>query len=386
MPDTFASLAELRREGGVCAAGPGVHLVVCHAEAAEVLSDYRTFSSDTAHVPTEQPFVHELDPPQHTRVRTLLLFSGIAREAAHVARSQIDRVWSDLAARISLAGEVDLVAEFVRPGVRASFGEVIGIPGHDQDCVFGWVADMRADIASSPPGSDGTASSLSAGLFAEYVVEQAEQRRRVKDQGRDDLLTRLLSVEDSAGSMLSESEFVMLMRLVCQAGIGSTSRALGNLLFELVCAPKQYRRLRDDRSLATSAIEESLRHDPPGLLLQRRCTKDRLLGGVAIRRGDIVVVNLGSANRDEAVYDASDTFDPQRPRLAEHLAFGRGRHRCVGARLARIVIEAALLSLLDRVPEPPRLVAGFKYKPETFGAWGPRSLDVEISAFQAAAP
>ena len=121
-------------------------------------------------------------------------------------------------------------------------------------------------------------------------------------------------------------------------------------------------------------------------MLQRKCTKDTLLGGAAIRRGDIVVVNLGSASRDEAVYNASDTFDPQRPRLAEHLAFGRGRHRCVGARLARIVIEAALLSLLDRVPEPPRLVAGFKYKPETFGAWGPRSLDVEISAFQAAAP
>jgi len=79
------------------------------------------------------------------------------------------------------------------------------------------------------------------------------------DHHRADLFTRLLSVKDSTGSRLSEDELVMLMRLLCQAGIGSTSRALGNLLFELIRAPENYRRVRETRSAALSAIEESLR-------------------------------------------------------------------------------------------------------------------------------
>jgi cytochrome P450 len=377
--ETFAKLAELRLEGGVCPAGPGVHLVVRHVEAAAVLRDYRTFSSDIALTPATQPFLHELDPPHHARVRSLLLFTGVAREAADSARPRIERVWSELAAQLGSVDRADLMREFARPGVRASFGEVVGIPESDRERVYALVADMRDTDSSSPPWGGCARPTESEASFAAYVVEKASARRR-DDHPPDDLFTRLLFVTDSLGSTLSESELTMLMRLLCQAGIGSTSRALGNLLYELIRIPERYRRVRDDRGLAAAAIEESLRHDPPGLMVQRICTKDTFFDGVAMKPGDMVVVNLGSANRDEALYAAPDAFDPRRPRLAEHLAFGRGRHRCIGARLARAVLQTALLSLMDRVPEPPRLREGFTYKPETYGAWGPRSLDVELAA------
>ena len=91
----------------------------------------------------------------------------------------------------------------------------------------------------------------------------------------------------------------------------------------------------------------------------------------------MLVVNFGSANRDESVFDDPEAFDLDRARLSEHLSFGRGRHRCVGAPLARLVLRSALTAFLDCVREP-KLEPGFTYRPESFGRWGPRSLDVTL--------
>jgi cytochrome P450 len=376
--DTLKSLAELRRAGPVCEAGPGVHLVVRHAEAAEVLRDHRTFSSVIADRGTEQRFVHEMDPPEHARLRSLFLFTGVAREVVRRVRPRIRGIWRDLAGALAARDRAELVEEFVRPGVRASFGEVAGIAAPDRDRIYGWISEMREDASSSPPGGYGRASRNASEAFEAYILEQTGVRRRAESPP-DDVLTRLLFVEDREGDGLSENEIVMLMRLLCQAGIGSTSRSLGNLLFELIRVPDRYRRVRQDKTLVAVAVEESLRHDPPGTTLERVCVRDTTLGAARIRRGDVVVVNLTSANRDEAVYSDSETFDLDRARLTEHLSFGRGRHRCVGAPLARLVLEAGLVSFLDRIPGP-RLETGFIFESESFGMWGPRALGVEIAA------
>jgi cytochrome P450 len=377
MKDTFEELARLRREAPVCAAGPGVHLVLRHAEATAVLRDHRVFSGRVTPEDGSQPILHEMEMPEHPRVRALLLFTGLARDAVERHATAVTEVWDQLADELQMGERVDLVERFTRPGVRSSFADVAGIPEADRALVYGWIWDMREDAATSVPATRGRSSRASADAFESYILDQARARRRAANPP-DDIFTRLLFVEDSAGNALSDAEIVMLMALLCQAGIGSTSRSLGNVLYELVRVPDRYRRVRDNRSLAAAAVEESLRHDPPGLMIERVCKKPATLGGAQIAPGDTVVVNFGSANRDESIYSDPETFDLRRGRLSEHLSFGRGRHRCVGAPLARLVLRSALTAFLDRVREPS-LQPGFTYRPESFAKWGPQTLDVLIS-------
>lgn len=373
--DMFEKLAQLRHEGAVCDAAPGVHLVLRHAEAAAVLRDHRMFSGAITPDDGSQRILHELELPEHPRVRALLLFTGLARDAVDRHGDAMRAIWRELAEELP-GGKVDLVDRFTRPGVRSSFAEVVGIPESDRAMVYGWISDMRHDAATSTPEFRGRASRASSDAFESYVLEQARRRRRAAKQA-DDIFTRLLFVEDADGNALSDSEIVMLVRLLCQAGIGSTSRSLGNLLYELIRVPERYRRVREDRSLVDRAVEESLRHDPPGLTIERVCRRDTRLADAPITHGDMLVVNFGSANRDESVFDDPEAFDLDRARLSEHLSFGRGRHRCVGAPLARLVLRSGLTAFLDCVREP-KLEPGFTYRPETFGRWGPRSLDVTL--------
>jgi cytochrome P450 len=377
MEDTFEQLARLRQESAVCEAGPGVHLVLRHAEAATALRDHRRFTGRLSEDDRSQRMLHELEIPDHPRVRGLLLFTGVARDAVARDAEAIRAIWDRLADELAARKQVDLVKRFTRPGVRASFALVAGIPEADRERVYGWVSDMREDAATSVPATRGRSSRASADAFESYILGEAQARRRASSPP-DDLFTRLLFVEDSAGGTLSDSEIVMLMKLLCQAGIGSTSRSLGNLLYALIRKPDLYRIVRADRSLVAEAVEESLRHDPPGLLVERVCLQPTTLGGTRIAEGDTVVVNFGSANRDESIYSNPESFEPQRSRLNEHLSFGRGRHRCIGAPLARHVLRSALAAFLDHLPKP-QLVPGFSYRPESFASWGPRELEVILS-------
>jgi cytochrome P450 len=378
LDEPFRSLAELRRSCPVSQPGPGVHLVTTHAVAAEVLRDYRTYSTAPDLEPRETAGLTllELEQPRHGTLRTLLLFTGLARDVVVRAETSVREVWRGCAEALGARGETDLVAEYSRPGTRKAFAELVGIPETDRERVYGWVEDMREDVRTSTPVLRGRASRASADAFAAYVREESDRRRRAADPP-DDLFTRLLFVRDPDGAGLDDADVVMLMRLLCQAGLGSTSRLIGNLLFELARAPERYRAVRADRGLVPIAIDESLRHDPPAHTVLRTCTQDTELAGVRIARGEHVVVSLVSANRDENLYDNPEEFDLARGRVVDHLSFGRGRHRCVGAPLTRLVAAAALGALLDRIEEL-RLASGFEFAPESFGAWGPRRLDVEL--------
>jgi cytochrome P450 len=154
-------------------------------------------------------------------------------------------------------------------------------------------------------------------------------------------------------------------------------RLIANALYELVRVPARYAQLRADRALVAVALDESLRHDPPAAFTARTCVKDTELGGVRIRPGEEVILPLLSANRDEAVVPDPERFDLRRGRVPNHLSFGRGRHRCPGAPLARMIAANAVEALLDRIADI-RLAPGFVYESEDFSAPGPRHLDVEF--------
>ncbi|MGH2830525.1 MAG: cytochrome P450, partial [Actinomycetota bacterium] len=144
------------------------------------------------------------------------------------------------------------------------------------------------------------------------------------------------------------------LNLLMPAGAETTYRLLGSLLYALLSDPLLIERVRGDRSLIAPAIEETLRWEAPVQFVARRPTKDVSIGGVSIAAGTALTCVLGSANRDETVYEDPNRFDMERfstgGKARPHLAFADGPHRCLGEHLARMETTVAVNALLDRMP------------------------------------
>jgi cytochrome P450 len=172
-----------------------------------------------------------------------------------------------------------------------------------------------------------------------------DDRRR---SPRQDLISDLAQAE-LGGERLSDEEIFSFVRLLLPAGIETTYRSTGNLLFTLLSHPDQLDAVRADRSLIPQAIEELLRFETPLLTITRVATRDTELSGEAIPTGSTVMLMLASANRDESRWMDPDRFDIFRE-PKPHAGFGHGTHACLGLHLARIEMRVALALLLDRLP------------------------------------
>jgi cytochrome P450 len=151
------------------------------------------------------------------------------------------------------------------------------------------------------------------------------------------------------GEKLDEEEIFSFLRLLLPAGIETTFRSSGNLLYLLMTHTDQLDAVRDDRALLPQAIEEALRYEPPLLITSRIAACDTELSGVAIPAGSSVTPMLGSANRDPEAYSDPETFDIFRD-PKQHVSFGTGPHMCLGMHLARMETSVAVNALFDRLP------------------------------------
>jgi cytochrome P450 len=164
----------------------------------------------------------------------------------------------------------------------------------------------------------------------------------------DDVISVLTKAE-LEGVRLTNDEICAFLRLLLPAGAETTYRSSSNLLFGLLTHPEQLDALRNDRALMTQAIEEGLRWEPPLLTIMRTATRDTVVDGVEVNAGATIVVNMGSANHDEKVWDRSEEFDILRP-PKQHMSFAWGPHMCLGLHLARMETRVVLSRLLDRLP------------------------------------
>jgi len=186
----------------------------------------------------------------------------------------------------------------------------------------------------------------------------------------------MISHELTDGRHLTDTEVVTQVRFMLMAGNETTTNLIANLCHELIRVPERYQRVRADRELLPAAIEESLRHDSPVQLMFRTATRDIDLAECPIKQGERVIVSMGSANRDESVYDHAAEFDLDRGLVTNHMAFGLGPHLCVGAPLARLQTRILMNELFDHVAEP-RLAPDFVYEKVNFFAFrGPKHLPV----------
>ncbi len=164
----------------------------------------------------------------------------------------------------------------------------------------------------------------------------------------EDLLSEMLRAEEE-GEKLTHQEIVIQCDLLLVAGNVTTTDLIGNGVLALIQHPEQMAKLRAEPDLIENAVEEMLRYDSPVTNSGRIAHADTELGGCPVHKGESLSVSLAAANRDPSVYPEPDRFDIEREDT-HHQAFGGGRHLCLGAHLARLEAQEAILALLDRYP------------------------------------
>ena len=338
----------------------GFYVASRHADIATVLRDKR-FGKDFVgrmsrrHGPEilEEPVYRSMrhwmlqqDPPDHTRLRGLVVRAFTARRAEDM-RPRIQEIVDGIIDRVEARGRMDLIADFAFRLPVTVICDMLGIPAEDRELFFtssrtgGRLLDpvplSRAEIEQH------NASNLAA---AEYFHRLFELRRR---QPGEDLTTQLVQAEEY-GSKLSNEELTAIVILLFGAGHETTVNLIGNGLLALHRNPDQLKLLREDPSLTAGAVEELLRYDS-SVQVTGRTTLENVdeIGGIALAKGQSVICLLGSANRDPAVYADPDRLDITRADVRP-LSFGGGIHYCLGAQLARIEGEIAIATLLRRLP------------------------------------
>jgi cytochrome P450 len=286
------------------------------------------------------------DPPDHTRLRTLVsrAFTPRAIEGLH---GQIQSIMDGLLDAIVDRGAADLIADFAYPLPVSVINEMLGVPARDRALFRQWSFDIARSLdAIVLPDPDIIARGNAAGAaIGAYFEDLVAERRRAP---RADLLSAMIAVEE-AGDRLSIEELLATGLLLFLAGHETTTNLIGNGVLALLRHPEELRRLREDPALVESAVEELLRYDSPVQRVSRLVYEDVTLGDRTIPAGSLVLGLLGAANRDPDHFPEPDRLDLRR-RDNRHLAFGWGIHFCLGAPLARLEGQLAFRTLLRRLP------------------------------------
>jgi cytochrome P450 len=254
--------------------------------------------------------------------------------------SVIGPVCDQLIDEIKYDGHADLVRALTFEFPTRIISVLLGLPPEDLDLF----RRLSLDLISIP--TDIAAGLNAAAELHGYFLEQVEQRRR---KITDDIIGDLVAAEID-GEKLTDEAIIAFLRLLLPAGLETTYRSSGNLLYLLLTHPEQLAMVRQDRSLIPAAIEEGLRVETPLTMVMRTTTQGIEIGGKTIPADAQVDMCMGSANRDESRWPDPNTFDIHRPRHA-HIAFAAGIHMCLGMHLARLETRVMLNSLFDRVKD-----------------------------------
>jgi cytochrome P450 len=288
-----------------------------------------------------------LDPPDHTRLRGLVAHAFAPRMTARL-ESRIDGLVAKLLDAADERGSLEVVEDLAYPLTLTMICEVIGIPAADHAKIRRWSKDMAGsnDPMIAPPPEVVERQTAAVAEGSEYLLDLIRARR---DDPAEDLVTALLGAE-AGGDQLTEAELLSTVILLLAAGFESSASLIGNGVLALLRNRDQFELLRRDPSLARSAVEESLRFDPPVQMTQRIPLEDIEVGGVTLQKETAVLLVLAAANRDEQRYPDGERFDITREDI-RHLAFGFGPHFCLGTSLGRAEGAAAFAALAARYPD-----------------------------------
>jgi len=350
--DPYTELARIRREQPVQRLdfsgmphdeSKPVFLVYRYDDVAEVLRDNQTFSSSIILAffgdALGKHVMLGMDEPEHRRHRALVSSAFTQRALARRESALVEQVGNALIDRFADRGRAELVREFTFPYPTQIIAGLLGLPREDYARFQRWSISLLSITVNRE-------RALAASReLREYFIPILAARRA---EPRDDLISSLARAEID-GEKLADEEIFSFLRLLLPAGVETTYRSTGNLLFGLLSDTRQLDAVRADRSLIPQAIEEAVRWEPPLLTITRVATRDSELSRVPIPAGSTVMPMLGSANRDDTRWSDPDRFDVFRP-AKPHIGFGHGVHVCLGMHLARLEMRVALDLLFDRLP------------------------------------
>lgn len=361
--DPYPVYEQLRRLAPIVHDEPTDHwLVARHSDVKALLRDRRfgrTYLHLAGHAdmgrPEEPawhaPFWHliragilDMEPPDHTRVRRLVA-KAFGPKMVEVMRPAIRRLMTGLVDEVDGAGAFDLIRMIAEPLPVAVIAELLGVPTSERHLLRPWSAEICRMYELNPTDDDARAAVAASSEFSEYLRALSRDRRAAP---AGDLISELASVVDE-GDRLSEDELIGTCVLLLNAGHEATVNVTGNGWWALFRNPSQLERLRADRGLLPTAVEELMRWDTPLQLFERWVLEDVELHGVHIPKGAELGLVFGSANRDPDVFEQPDTLDLGRD-PNPHMSFGAGIHFCLGAPLARIELQTSFGTILDRLP------------------------------------
>ena len=284
------------------------------------------------------------DDPDHRRLRNLV-HQAFTPRVIEKMRARVNEVTDELLDKMAKKKHVELIEDFALPLPLTIISDMMGIPAEDRPRFHKW-SNKFLEVATGDPKI--MIRQLPNGIRMYRFFERMIELRRRDPQ--DDLLTALVNAE-ADGDRLSQDELISMIFLLLLAGHETTVNLIGNGTLALMEFPGQMKLLRERPDLIGCAVEELLRYSNPVEHGNIRIALDDFeLGGYPIKKGNIVLLLISSANRDEAVFDEPDQLDITR-NPNRHLSFGFGIHYCLGAPLARLEGQIAIQKLVDRFPE-----------------------------------
>jgi cytochrome P450 len=361
--DPFSVFARMREQDPILSQ-PGldgktpIWFITGYDDAAAVLLDDERFVRDPRNALTPEelearsedfpdlgPIENHMlnrDGDDHRRLRRLVT-KAFTPKMVEQLRPRIQAIADELLDAVEDSGEMDLSASYAFPLPITVIAEMLGVPQADQAKFKEW-----SDAIVTPTFSDEELQRFFElmGEFVAYLTELFAARRAAPGE---DLISGLLAARDEQDA-LSEDEVFGTVVLLVVAGHETTVGLIGNAVLNLLEQPEQVAQVREDPALLAGAIEEVLRYEGPvERTLNRWAATDVELGGHTIRRGELVIAIVGSADRDGTRFPDPNRLDIRREDV-RHLAFGRGSHYCLGAPLARLEAQIALETLFRRLP------------------------------------
>lgn len=362
LPDPYPVYRRLRSEDPVHWSDLiGAWILTCYDDVKAIANDDR-FSSARAQYFMDQlpdgaqermrPLGHQLalwlihlDPPDHTRVRSLVHKAFVPRVVEGL-RGHIHLIVDELLDGVQEAGAMEVLGDFAYPLTAAVIAELLGIPATDRTLFRQWSDNINGFVGAAHVTTKRAELAQKSMLeLMQYLHHLLLQRRRYP---RNDFMSSLIAVEEQ-GDKLDEQELLALCVLLLFAGHETTANFIGNALLALLRNSEQMQKLRQDPVLITGAVEELLRYDSSVQRIGRVATADVDICGKQIRQGEFIAAMIGAANRDPTHCAEPDKLDIER-RHNNHLSFGYGKHYCIGAPLARLESEIAINTILARFP------------------------------------
>ena len=303
----------------------------------------------------EDPSMLLMDEPGHRRLRSLVS-SSFTPSAVEKWRPRTNEVVSRVLDSVSIE-EFDLIAEFAGPVPTVVIAELLGIEAGMHAQFKQW-SDTLVQVSFNPFATEEEQALRreTEDRLDEFFTGEIERR---KSNLGDDLISDMVRAEED-GDRLTRKEMILQCNLLLIAGNVTTTDLIGNGVKALLENREQWDKLKSDSSLIKNAVEEMLRFDSPVVNSGRIANREIDIGGCPVRKGESLNTSLAGANHDPDVYPEPATFDIEREDT-HHQSFGGGRHLCLGAHLARIEAQEAILGLINRYPDLQLSDRGFTY-------------------------